>query len=231
MRIGTGNLPCLHLLRSCRGPACLAAAFLCLCSSVVRGQESRRPSQLGVLRASVAATDEAPERSAPTFGEHAAVWVAAPGSGETMENAAVEFVTSLFRLSDVHTQRENPAAGLKLSYEAAEFAFRLPVMNDSPLQFFADLGLGLTRLRSRELEDIPVSGYYRLSETFVSALGGVTARLRLRDNFRVFIGARRYLFMNDADGIKLDEVPDADQLLDSSPWTFPIVMGFEFSFD
>ncbi|NIR44356.1 MAG: hypothetical protein GWN99_00340 [Gemmatimonadetes bacterium] len=197
---------------------------------MAEAQESRSASQLGVSPASVAATGAADISPSPTFSEPA-VWVEGAASRETTENAAVEFVSALFRMSDVQTLRENPAAGLKLRYEAAEFALPLSVTDESPLQFYADFGVGMTRLRSQELGAFPISGYYRFSETFFSAVGGVTAKLRLADGWQLFIGARRFLYLNDADRIQLDEVPDTEKLLDTSSWTFPFTLGFELSFD
>lgn len=141
----------------------------------------------------------------------------------------MEIVTSILEVSDVQHYKEPAAPGLRLSHESAGLQLELPVMQESRLRFFADVGVGATRLRSYEFNVLP-SQRYRLSETFISLLGGLTARYAVTDDFRAFIGIRRFLYLNDADNLVIDETPDPGRLLDTSSWTFPITFGFQLGF-
>ncbi len=104
-------------------------------------------------------------------------------------------------------------------------------MPQSPLSFFANFGLGATQLRSREPGQLPVAGYYRVSELYLSALGGLTIEFRPTDNCRAFLSVRHFVYLNDAEDMASDAVPDPDQLRDSRTWTFPISFGLSLSFD
>ena len=158
----------------------------------------------------------------------------APASGVTrarsLENSAVELITTIIRLSETESYKENPAAGLRLSHTAAGLKFDLPVMPQSRLDFVANVGVGSTRLRSLEFGESPVGQHHRVSETFLSLVGGLNVQYAVTDHFRVFVGARHQLYFDDTASLAADEVPEPGRLLDMSSWTFPVTFGFQLSF-
>lgn len=207
--------------------ACLVAAILCLSHSVAEGQDAPAVG-LRVLQANLTlgSASEAQLGTAP-------LEVSSTTAGETssLERSAAEVVAFILAISDVQSYDEQPAAGLRFSHESTELKLELPVMPKSPLTFFADFGVGATQLRSHDLGQLPVAGYYRGSEFFLSALGGLTVEFRPTDNCRAFFSARHFVYLNEADDLVLDGVPNADQLLNSRSWTFPISFGISLSFD
>ncbi|UCC83340.1 MAG: hypothetical protein JSW46_20725 [Gemmatimonadota bacterium] len=148
-----------------------------------------------------------------------------------LERSAAELVTFILAISDVQRYEEQPAAGLRLSHESTELKLELPLVPQSPLSFFADFGLGATQLRSHDLGQLPVAGRYRVSEFYLSALGGLTIEFRPTENVRAFLSARHFVYLNRADDLALDALPNPDQLLNSRTWTFPIAFGLSLSFD
>jgi hypothetical protein len=206
---------------------CLVAVILCLGHSVAEGQEAR-PVGLGLFQSNVRLGGPSEAQLQPAPFEVSGRTAARTGG---LERSAAEFVTFILAISDVQRYEEQPAAGLRFSHESTELKLELPVLPQSPLGFFADFGIGATQLRSHDLGQMPVAGYYRASEFFLSALGGLTVEFRPTDNCRAFLSARHFIYLNGADDLALDAVPDPDQLLNSRTWTFPISFGLSFSFD
>jgi hypothetical protein len=155
-----------------------------------------------------------------------ASWTSKSESGSVSE---LEFVDALRRHGEVSRQQENPAAGLKLYHYTAGLKFELPVTEQSRWDLVADFGLGATRLRSAELANYHVSNR-RVSETFVSVLGGLRIQYSLADNCRAFVGARQYLYLEDSEGLVIDGLEDPGLLLRTGSWTFPITVGVSLSF-
>lgn len=168
-------------------------------------------------------------------GEHpVSRWITASkaswtSNSESAGASELEFVDALRRHGEVSRQQENPAAGLRLYHYTAGLKFELPLTQQSRWDLVADFGLGATRLRSAEMADYPVSNP-RVSETFVSLLGGLRIQYSLADNCRAFVGARQYLYLEDSDGLVIDELEDPGLLLRTGSWTFPINLGVSFSF-
>jgi hypothetical protein len=212
-------------LRAC--VACLVTAILCLSHSVAEGQDAPLVG-LGVLQSKVTfgSVSEADLGTTP---------LEVPGrpanNASSLERSAAEIAAFFLAISDVQSYDEQPAAGLRFSHESTELKIELPVLSQSPVSFFADFGVGATQLRSHDLGQFPVAGYYRTSEYFLSALGGLTVEFRPTDNFRAFFSARHFMYLNDADNLALDAAPNPDQLLKSRTWTFPISFGISLSFD
>jgi hypothetical protein len=155
-----------------------------------------------------------------------ASWASNSESGGGSE---LEFVDALRRHGELSRQQENPAAGLRLYHYTAGLKFELPLTEQSRWDLVADFGLGATRLRSAELANHQMSNP-RVSETFVSLLGGLRVQYSLAENFRAFIGARQYLYLEDEDGLVIDGLENPGLILKTSSWTFPLTLGVNFSF-
>ncbi len=219
-------------LLQCRRALCLAVASLSFWPSLAAAQErSPIPRSLSVFRAGVTSagiTNKEAGRATPLS------FSPAPASeitrSRSRENSAVEFITAIIRLSETESYKENPAAGLRLSHTAAGLKFDLPVVPQSRLGFVANVGVGSTRLRSLELGEAPVGQRHRVSETFLSLVGGLTVQYAVTDRGRVFVGARHQLYLDDTANLAVDQVPEPGRLLDMSSWTFPVVFGFQLSF-
>lgn len=138
-----------------------------------------------------------------------------------------EFVHALRQYGEVRRYKEAPAAGLRLSHYTAGLKFDLPLPVRSRWSLIADFGLGATRLRSNEL-----NSYYttdrRVSETFLSVLGGMTLGYALAPNWEAFVGARQFFYL-DEDEVAVDGLEDSGRLLESGSWTFPITFGMKLT--
>jgi hypothetical protein len=154
-----------------------------------------------------------------------ASWASKSESG----GSELEFVDALRRHGELSRQQENPAAGLRLYHYTAGLKFELPLTEQSRWDLVADFGLGATRLRSAELANYHVSNP-RISETFVSLLGGLRVQYWLADNFHAFVGARQYVYLEDEVGLVIDGLEDPGVILRTSSWTFPITLGVNLSF-
>jgi hypothetical protein len=143
--------------------------------------------------------------------------------------AELTFVDALRRHGKVDQYKETPAAGLKLYHYTAGLRFELPVMEHSRWDLIADVGMGATRLRSAEFANYYVSEQ-RVSETFLSLLGGVSVQYAVSDECRLFVGARQLFYLEDGDGLVIDGLKDPDQVLESGSWTVPLTLGVRFSF-
>jgi hypothetical protein len=164
---------------------------------------------------------------AHSLGAARASWSAGSENGGLTE---LGFVETLRRHGEVHQYKETPAAGLKLYHYTAALKFELPVMDRSRWDLVADLGLGATRLRSAKYGDYFASDE-RVSETFLSLLGGVSVQYAISDDCRFFVGARRLLYLEDGNEPVVGGLEDAEQLLESGSWTFPLTLGFRLTFD
>lgn len=190
----------------CRNALCVTAALLLLCDTPVWAQRERPVSRW--ISASKAS------------------WTSKSESGGVEE---LEFVDALRRHGEVSQHRETPAAGLKLYHYTAGLKFELPLRKQSRWDLVADFGLGATRLRSAELANYNTSNQ-RISETFVSLLGGLSVQYSLAENCRAFVGARQYFYIEDDDGLVIDGLEDPGLLLRTGSWTFPITLGVSLSF-
>ncbi len=223
---------CWVNLLQCRRALCLAVASLCFWPSLAAAQESRPvPQSLSVFRAGLMSAVIAEKETRPAT---PLFFSRAPASKVTrarsLEDSAVDLITTIIRLSETESYKENPAAGLRLSHTTAGLKFDLPVVPQSRLDFVANVGVGSTRLRSLEFGESPVGQHHRVSETFLSLVGGLNVQYAVTDHCRLFVGARHQLYFNDTDNLAVDEVPEPGRLLDMSSWTFPVTFGLQLSF-
>jgi hypothetical protein len=152
------------------------------------------------------------------------------GRSSSLGNYAEEAVAWLLRLGEVESYKENPAAGFRLSHTTTAVKVKLPVLDQSRLNFVADMGVGTTRLRSLEFGAHPVQGNHRVSEYFFSLLGGLTLQYAVTDHFRAFVGARRNVYVSDTDEFLVNGSAEPGQLLDASAWNFPLTVGVQLNF-
>jgi hypothetical protein len=152
------------------------------------------------------------------------------GRASWYEAAAADLVT-LFASSDVERYDEHPGGGLRLEHQTASARFELPMLDESRLSIFADLGFGATRLQSHEPGQFQDGRGNSSYDTYLSGMGGLTVQYRLTPDVRAYVGARYFEYFSEADGLALNEAPDAERLLESSSWTFPITVGIRVSFD
>ncbi len=219
--------PYVQRLLQHRSAFCLAAVLLCCWGSEAEGQDAPGAaswlfrSSVGSAGGSVAAT---PRFEVPggESGER--------GRASWLQASAADLV-ALFGRSDVQSYDEQPGGGLRLKHETAAAQFEVPVMRQSRLKFFADLGFGATRLRSHDPGQFPDGRGGRLNETYISGMGGLTVQYQLTNDLRAFVGARYFQYFNDVDDLRLAETPDAGRLLKASAWTFPLTFGVQLSFD
>lgn len=188
-----------------------------------------RPSNLGLTRLAVTTNGSANVNVSARL-DVLADRPASAGRSGWLEESAANIVSLFLGMSEVRSYQEHPAGGIKLSHQGAAFKLELPVLDDSPLSFYADFGFGATQLRSYEPGQID-SRYSRFSDTFLSGMGGLTALYQLSEGFQAFVGARHVMYLGDADDLALDEAPSAGRLLQSSSWALPITVGVQIAFD
>lgn len=155
-----------------------------------------------------------------------ASWAAGAENGGLTE---LGFVETLRRHGEVQQYKETPAAGLNLYHYAAALKFELPVLDRSRWDLVADFGLGATRLRSAKYGDY-VASEERVSETMVSLLGGLSVQYAISDACRFFVGARRLFYLDENNGPAIAGLQDADHVLESGVWAFPLTLGFRLKF-
>lgn len=190
----------------CRSELCVIAALLLLCNTSAWAQQVRHIS-----------------RSLATSN---ASWAS---ESKTSRLAEAEFVDALRRHAEVRRYKEAPAAGLKLYHYMAGLKFELPLMGQTRWDLVADFGMGATRLKSSQASSFYTSDQ-RISEVFVSVLGGVRLRYAIADNFSAFVGAREHFYLEDGDGLVIDGLEDPGRLLRTGSWTFPLTLGVRISF-
>lgn len=191
---------------------CGLGALLLLCPALVSGQETRpdRRFQLGVH----------------SFGASRASWTVGSENGGPTE---LGFVETLRRHGEFSRYKETPAAGLNLYHYSAGLRFELPVLDRSRWDLVADLGVGATRLRSAKYGDY-VASEARVSETMVSLLGGLSVQYAISDDCKFFVGARRLLYLDEDNGPAVAGLQDADHVLESGSWAFPLTLGLSLEF-
>ena len=195
-----------------RNVLCGICALLLLCVGSASAQETSHSRRSSSDRSSFALTR--------------ASWSSGP---EDSGLAEIAFVDALRRHGKVDQYKETPVAGLKLYHYVAELKFELPVMEHTRWNLIADLGMGATRLRSAKFVNYYVSEQ-RVSETFLSLLGGVSVQYAVSDDCRLFVGVRQLFYLEDGDGLVIDGLTDPEQVLESGSWTFPLTLGLRFSF-
>jgi len=184
-----------------------------------------------LLCAVSASAQEASPTPRAILDQHAMAVSRAGWSANSESNGLGElaFVDALRRHAKVDQYKETPTAGLKLYHYTAGLEFELPVMQHSRWDLVADFGLGATRLRSATF-----TGHYaseqRVSETFLSLLGGLSVQYAVSDDCRLFVGARRLLYLEDSSGLVIDGLNDPNQVLESGSWTFPLTFGMRIGF-
>jgi hypothetical protein len=218
-----------NLLR-CRTVSCLAAALLCAWSSVAQGQELQ-PTSLGLFRAS-AASSRGSSAGLAQPGLFAAPAVGQAGQSRNwFETTAADLVTSLLAVSDMESYDENPAGGLRFEHYNAAAQLELPVLSESRLSFFAEVGLGATRMRSNEPGQLRSGSDSYVHGTFLSGVSGLTVRYRFTDAVGAYVGARYFKYVTSADNLTLDQAVNPGRLLNTSSWTFPFTFGFQINFN
>lgn len=216
--------------RGCRGLLCSLALTVLAFPCRAQAQESRSASS-GLIQFRTAVAGDRAGASVPTKAASFLPAAVEPAARSTSwSNYAEEAVAWLLRLGEVESYKENPAAGFSFSHTTTAVKIKLPVMDQSRLNFVADVGVGTTRLRSVEFGTLPVQGNYRVSEYFFSLLGGLTLQYAVTDDFRAFVGARRNVYVNDTEEFLVNGNTEPGHLLDASSWNFPLTVGLEFKF-
>lgn len=161
-----------------------------------------------------------------------ASWTAEPEAegGALAELTHSEFVGTLARYGSVVSYSEALALGLKMSDYTASLRLDLPVVRESRLKLFADVGMGATRVRSSKLGVYGEAGT-DLSRTYLSFRGGLTAEYELPHNFRVFITGRELFYLDSDDRLSIEELGRNARILESGSWTFPLTVGFRVAID
>jgi hypothetical protein len=160
---------------------------------------------------------------------------AVQGSGQAsrssswLETTATDFVTSLLAVSDVESYDENPAGGLKFEHYNAATQLELPMLRESPFRFFADFGVGATRMRSNEPGQLTGRDSF-VYGTYFSGVGGVTVRYQLTSAVGAYVGARYFTYVTNAEDAAIGQTPSPGRLMESSSWTFPFTLGFRIRF-
>lgn len=190
--------------------ACLVALLVVLCTTSLIAQESR-----------------AAERSVSTSRVN---WSGSESGGALADLAASEFMGMLERHASLDRYTEVPAAGLKLSHYAAAFKLDLPVIRQSRLRLFADLGLGATRIRSRKL-GLFSEASADVSEMYLSVRGGLTIEIDLSSDFSAFLSGREFVYLDADDQLVLEEFGRGNKILESGYWTFPLTVGLRIGLD
>ena len=188
-----------------------------------------QPTSLGLFRASAASGQGSSSMIQPGV-------FAVSAAGQTGQNinwleaTAADLVTSLLAVSDMESYQENPTGGLRFEHYNAAAQLELPVMSESRLSFFAEVGVGATRMRSNEPGQLRGGRDSYVYGTFLSGVSGLTARYQFTDAIGAYVGARYFKYMTSADDLTLDQVANPGRLLDSSSWTFPFTFGFQINF-
>lgn len=195
-----------------RNVFCGVGALVVLCNGTASGQETPPDRRFHAVRHSI--------------GGSPASW---SSSSEASGLAELDFVETLRRHGRVQQYKETPAAGLRLYHYSAGLKFELPVMDRSRWDLVADFGLGATRLRSAKYGDYVASGE-RVSQTFLSLLGGVSVQYSVSDELRFFVGARQLFYLEDGKRPLVGDLQNADHLLESGSWAFPLTLGLRFQF-
>ena len=157
-------------------------------------------------------------------------WSGSESAGALADLADIEFIGMLERHASLDRYIEVPAAGLKLSHYTAAFRLDLPVIRQSRLRLFADLGLGATRIRSRKLGLASESGA-DVSEMYLSVRGGLTMEIELTSEFSAFLTGREFIYLDQDDQLILEEFGRGSKILESGVWTFPLTVGLRLGLD
>lgn len=157
-------------------------------------------------------------------------WSGSESGGALAGLAASEFIGMLERHATLDRYTEVAAAGLKLSHYTAAFKLDLPMIRQSRLRLFADLGLGATRIRSRKL-GLLSDASADVSEMYLSVRGGLTIELDLSADFSAFLSGREFVYLDDDDQLVLEEFGRGAKILESGYWTFPLTIGLRLGLD
>jgi hypothetical protein len=157
-------------------------------------------------------------------------WSGSESGGALADLADIEFIGMLERYASLDRYTEVPAAGLKLSHYTAAFKLDLPVVRQSRLRLFADLGLGATRIRSRKLGLVSDSSA-DVSEMYLSVRGGLTMEIELSSDFFAFLSGREFVYLDQDDQLILEEFGRGSKILESGIWTFPLTVGLRLGLD